>query len=121
MRYLGFPISSRNEGMGAFKNIVAKIGKKLHPWKGKHLSWGGGALILKNSSLTSMSTFIMRKFMLHDGVHKQMDSIRSQFFLRGNCDKFKYHMIKWDNVCVPTDLGGGGLGLLIPESLMNIF
>jgi len=46
--------------------------------------------------------------MLHDGVHKQMDSIRSQFFLRGNCDKFKYHMIKWDNVCVPTDLGGGG-------------
>jgi len=41
MRYLGFPISSRNEGMGAFKNIVAKIGKKLHPWKGKHLSWGG--------------------------------------------------------------------------------
>ena len=35
-----------------------------------------------------------------------MDSIRSKFFWRGDIDKFKYHMVKWERVCVPKDFGG---------------
>ena len=42
MRYLGFPIASRKVGVGGFKDIVAKMRKKLQSWKGKHLSSGGG-------------------------------------------------------------------------------
>jgi len=67
--------------------------KKLQPWKSKHLSSGGRA-ILTNSSLSSMPTFVMRMFLLQDGVHKQMDSIRSNFFWNGGSANFKYHMIK---------------------------
>ena len=55
---------------------------KLQPWKGKHLS-SGGRLILTNSSLCSMPTYTMGMFLLQDRVHKQMDTIRSQFFWRG--------------------------------------
>ena len=51
----------------------------------------------------------MGMFLLQDGVHKQMDTIRSQFFWRGDSEKFKYHMMKWENVCLPKDFGGLGI------------
>ena len=108
MRYLGFPISSRYVGIGGFRNIVDKMRKKLQPWKGKHLS-SGGRLVLTNSSLSSMPTFTMGIYLLQEGIHKQMDSVRSQFFWRGDYDKFKYHMMKWENVCLPKDFGGLGV------------
>ena len=38
-----------------------------------------------------------------------MDTIRSQFFWRGDTDKFKYHMVKWENVCLPKEFGGLGI------------
>ena len=79
MKYLGFPISDRSLGVQVFKDMVEKMRKKLQPWKGKHLS-SGGRLILTNSSLSSMPTYLMGMFKLQKGVHKKMDTIRSQFF-----------------------------------------
>jgi hypothetical protein len=43
------------------------------------------------------------------GVHAQMDTIRVKFFWSGDIDKFKYHMVKWENVCLPRDFGGAGI------------
>jgi hypothetical protein len=51
----------------------------------------------------------MGMFMLHEGVHVQMDTIRAKFFWRGDIDKFMYHMVKWENVCLPRDFGGAGI------------
>jgi hypothetical protein len=102
MKYLGFPINAKNLSMGAFSGVVDKMRKKLQPWKGKHLS-SGGRLVLTNSSLSSMPTYLMGMFLLHEGTHKQMDTIRSQFFWRGDRDKHKYHMVKWGmSVCQRT-------------------
>ena len=38
-----------------------------------------------------------------------MDSIRSQFFWSGAGDKFRYHMVKWEQMCLPKDFGGLGI------------
>jgi hypothetical protein len=32
-----------------------------------------------------------------------------QILLEGDPDKFKYHMMNWDNVCVPKEFGGLGI------------
>jgi hypothetical protein len=108
MRYLGFPISDKKLKMEVFRGTVEKMRKKLQPWKGKNLS-SGGRLILTNSSLSSMPTYLMGMYLLHEGIHVQMDAVRSKFFWRGDIDKFKYHMIKWENVCLPRDFGGAGV------------
>jgi hypothetical protein len=52
----------------------------------------------------------MSMFLLHEGIHAQMDTVRARFFWRG-CDtkKFKYHMVKWENVCLLKDFGGLGI------------
>lgn len=115
MTYLGFPISDRSLGANAFKFIPDKMRKKLQPWKGKNLT-SRGRLILTNASLSNMPIYTMGMFLLHEGSHQQMDTIRSQFFWRGDCNKFKYHMVKWENVCLPRDFGGLGI---LNTRLMN--
>lgn len=48
-------------------------------------------------------------FLLQEGVHHKMDTIRSQFVWGGgDKNNFKYHMVKWENVCLPKDFGGLG-------------
>jgi hypothetical protein len=42
LKYLGIPISDRHLSMGAFSAILQKMLKRLDPWRGKHLTFGGG-------------------------------------------------------------------------------
>jgi hypothetical protein len=58
-------------------------------------------------SVSSIPIYNMSMFLLHKGIHAQMDTVRSRFFWRGGGLKiFKYHMVKWENVCLPKDFGG---------------
>jgi len=69
MIYLGIPISDAHLGIKALSGIVAKIRKRLQPWKGKHMS-SGGRLILTNSSLSSLPLYIMGMYSLKEGIHQ---------------------------------------------------
>lgn len=51
----------------------------------------------------------MGMFLLPGKTHHQIDSLRSKCFWRGDIEKFKYHMMKWDNACLPNDYGGLGI------------
>ena len=79
MKYLGVPISDHHSGVRSFFDIQNKMRKKLQPWKGKHMSYGG-RLILTNTSLSSLPVYTMGMYLLQDTIHKNMDSIRGRFF-----------------------------------------
>lgn len=64
-----------------------------------------GVLILTNTSLSSLPIYWMSMFLLHEETHHQMDTIRSKFFWGSDGEKFKYHMIKWENN-LHKDFGG---------------
>jgi hypothetical protein len=110
MTYLGNPLSDTKLGMRGFFDISKKIAKRIPPWKGKHMSLGG-RLILSNSCLASLPTYVMGFYLLPQGNHRKMDYIRSRFFWRGvgARDASKYHMVRWDAVCRPMDLSGLGI------------
>jgi hypothetical protein len=44
-------------------------------------------------------------YLLKDGVHKKMDTIRAKFLKQSAEEKFRYHMAKFDMVCRPKDKG----------------
>ena len=119
MDYLGLPISSRAVGAASFEGMMNKMRNKLQPWKGRNLS-SGGRLILTNSSLSSIPIYMMGMFLLPGEVHHKMDTLRSKFFWRGDIERFKYHMMRWDNVCLPKDYGGLGIlnSKILNESLL---
>lgn len=108
MTYLGVPISDRVLGAGAFNFLVAKLRKRLQPWKAKNMSYGART-VLSNTSLGSLPIYTMGFYLLKQKVHMGMDSIRAQFFWRGDVDKFKYHMMKWEHLTTPKDFGGLGI------------
>jgi hypothetical protein len=62
---------------------------------------------------------MMGMFLLHESTHQQMDSIRSKFFWRGGENKFRYHMTKWENMCIPKDFGG--LGIINTRTMNEAF
>jgi hypothetical protein len=55
-----------------------------------------------------MPIYMMSMYLLHESTHQQMDTIISKFFW-GDGDKFRYHMVKWENTCLPRDFGVGGI------------
>lgn len=106
--YLGIPILDCHLGVKALSAVPDKMRKRLQPWKGKTLT-SGGRLILTNTSLSSLPIYTMGVYRLQEGVHQQMDSIRANFFWQGTSEKFKYHMTRWDNMCLPKEYGGLGI------------
>ena len=85
--------------------------KKLQPSKGKHLFSSGGRLVSTNSSLSSLPIYLMGMgmFYLSDKVQHDMNTVRDRFFCRGASDIFRYHTLKWVNVCLPKDCGSLGI------------
>ena len=115
MKYLGIPLSDNRLGSLAFAGLKEKMGRRLDPWKGKHLS-SGGKLVLTNACLTSLPIFTMGFYLLPKSSHGGMDSVRGKFFWQGAREEFKYHMAKWDTLSRPKDQGGLGI---INTQIMN--
>jgi hypothetical protein len=58
MKYLGVPISYKHLNMAAFNLMTQKMVKRLDPWKGKLVSYGGRHT-LTNSCLSSIPLYCM--------------------------------------------------------------
>ena len=115
MKYLGIPLSDNRLGSLAFAGLKEKMGRRLDPWKGKHLS-SGGKLVLTNACLTSLPIFTMGFYLLPKSSHGGLDSVRGKFFWQRAWEEFKYHMSKWDTLSRPKDQGGLGI---INTQIMN--
>jgi hypothetical protein len=93
--------------MEAFRGIVDKMSTKLQPWKGRNLSSGGGDadkyVPEQFADIHYGHVFAARWCLCTNGFNM------SQIFLEGDIEKFKYHMIKWENVCLPKEFGGAGV------------
>jgi hypothetical protein len=109
IKYLGFPINSKRLGVNAFRSVVEKDETSASTMEGKTLDFKGGGLILTNTSLSSLPIYWMGMFLLHEETHHQMDTVRSKFFWGSDEEKFKYHMIQWENTCLPKYFGGAGI------------
>lgn len=115
MKYLGMPISSRALTMGDFDPIVENVAGRVEPWQGKLLA-SGGRLVLINDCHTNMPMFVMVFYLLKDGTHAAFNKVRSRFFWAKEQGRQKYHMVKWEHICSPKEVGGLGV---INTKVMN--
>jgi hypothetical protein len=58
MKYLGLPLSNKRLCKADLSDSPEKIEKRLHTWKGGHLSSRGKSILI-NSSLTSIPMYTM--------------------------------------------------------------
>lgn len=108
LSYLGLPVSDSLVRIKELRPVVDRVRHRVDPWQGRLMNKAGKSVLI-TSSLTSLPMFAMSLYMFPEGAHADMDKFQSRFFWQGEADKQKYHMVKWQDICMPKDKGGLGI------------
>ncbi|GKV08962.1 hypothetical protein SLEP1_g20531 [Rubroshorea leprosula] len=108
VKYLGIPIGGSHRRIAMWRPLMEFVKKKLAPWKGHHLSFGG-RITLINSVLSSLPVFLMSFYLLPKGVIHFIDKIRKSFLWGGEGEGRKINWVKWEKVCKNKHYGGLGV------------
>lgn len=115
--YLGVPLHWKKLSTSDWQPLITKIENRLQTWKYSLLSLGGRVTLL-NSVLTSIPLYWLSIYRLPVNIRHKIDRIRKKFLWSGpNSTKKKYHLVKWEQVCLSKSQRG--LGILDLER-MNI-
>ena len=107
-RYLGFLVLHQGRNENAFNFIVEKIQGKLVGWKTKLLS-RAGRLVLVQAATTPIADYYMQCHALPIKVYNAIDKAIGGFLWGSIKEKIKLHMVNWQTVTLPKELGGLGL------------
>ncbi|GKV44307.1 hypothetical protein SLEP1_g51499 [Rubroshorea leprosula] len=107
-KYLGIPIGGNHRRIAMWHNLMESVKKKLAPWKGRYLSFGGRITIV-NSVLSSLPVFLMSVYLLPKGIIHFIDKIRKSFLWGGEGEGRKINWVKWEKVCKNKLCGGLGV------------
>lgn len=89
------PLSSNHNAMDIQDGILEKTERKLTTWKAQYLSLGG-RLILINSVLDSLPTYVMSLFPIPTKVVEKLDMLRRNFLWHGNKERKGYCLVDWE-------------------------
>ena len=107
-KYLGFPIIYQGRVGNAYNFVVNKIQNKLVGWRSKLLS-KAGKLVLVKSSVAPIAEYFIQCQSLPVKVFDQIDKITRDFLWGSMEEKRTLHLVRWDTVTLPKELGGLGL------------
>ncbi|XP_055814563.1 uncharacterized protein LOC129884258 [Solanum dulcamara] len=106
--YLGCPIYHCRRKKEFFNTLTLKIMNRLQGWKGKMLSFGGRAILIKHV-LQSMPIHMLSAVNPPIGIIRQIHKMFAQFFWSNTIGGRSRHWVSWNKMCVPTTEGGLGV------------
>ncbi|XP_059664285.1 uncharacterized protein LOC132310063 [Cornus florida] len=91
--YLGLPLGAPSRCGGIWDPVVDRFERRLAGWKKQYLSKGGK---------------------IPSSVAERIERLQRNFLWGGRGEEFKFHLVRWDQVCRPIRNGGLGLRKLVP-------
>ena len=65
------------------------------------------------STLSSLPTYFLSLFTIPISVVRRIEKLQRDFLWGGMGDEVKHHLVGWDKVCTPKEVGGLGVRSLI--------
>ena len=90
--YLGCPIFYKRKQISYYQHMIQRIRFKIRSWKGKLLSFGGRAILIKNSWSISYKP--------SNQCLKSSQKMMVQFFWSSCIGGRERHWTKWSNLCL---------------------
>ena len=109
-KYLGFPIIHKGRRCNEFQFVVKRVQAKSDGWEFKCLS-PASRLVLIKATVTSIPEYIMQCHKLLVKVCEEVNKLVRDFLWGSTSivDKKKIHLVRWNKVTNPLNLGGLGI------------
>uniref|UniRef100_A0A2N9ESY8 PARP catalytic domain-containing protein n=1 Tax=Fagus sylvatica TaxID=28930 RepID=A0A2N9ESY8_FAGSY len=115
LSYLGMPLGASYKAVAVWNPILEKLERRLSGWQKLYLSKGGRLTLLK-STLSSLPTYFLSLFTIPISVvrrtkkhRRRIEKLQREFLWGGMGDEVKHHLVGWDKVCAPKEVGGLGV------------
>ncbi|KAK0606978.1 hypothetical protein LWI29_007229 [Acer saccharum] len=106
--YLGVPLIHGRIKKDTYREILEKTQKRLATWKSASLSFVGRCTLIK-SVTAAIPVYAMQSIKLPSKISTSLDKINRDFLWGNSVDRKKVHLVKWDTVYLPKNLGGLGI------------
>ncbi|OIT06900.1 clip-associated protein [Nicotiana attenuata] len=106
--YLGMPLGAKSKSKEIWNGVLERCEKKLARWKTQYISLGG-RLVLINSVLDALPTYMMSLFPLPASVENRLETLRRNFLWHGNKEKKGFHLVYWKKLTISKREGGLGI------------
>ncbi|XP_020681367.1 uncharacterized protein LOC110098784 [Dendrobium catenatum] len=108
MKYLGVKISLRRNKVSYFQELLSMVMDKLNSWGKKSLSMGGKITLIE-TSLLSMSNFLITHSLVSKRVLYEIEKLCRNFLWHKSDGSKCMHYVAWSEICKPRSMGGLGL------------
>lgn len=106
--YLGFPLVNGRTNKDHYNSMVERIQKRLDSWKGRLLN-KAGKLCLVKSVTSSIPVYTMQTHCMPMSVCHKIDAITRNFFWGKGDQQRSWHIVNWEVLITPRNLGGLGI------------
>ncbi|RVW83275.1 Transposon TX1 uncharacterized 149 kDa protein [Vitis vinifera] len=114
--YLGLPLGGNPRAGGFWDPVIERISRRLDGWQKTYLSFGGRITLIQ-SCLTHMPCYFLSLFKLPASVAAKIERLQRDFLWSGIGEGKRDHLVRWDVVCKPKEIGSLGFG---NSSLRNL-
>ncbi|XP_042950267.1 uncharacterized protein LOC122282377 [Carya illinoinensis] len=108
MTYLGLTLGAPLRAVALWDTMIEKVERRLASWKRMYLSKRSRITLIK-STISNLPTYFLSLFPIPARVTLRIKKLQRDFLWGGIGEEFKFHLIRWEQVCRP--ISNGGLGI----------
>ena len=107
LTYLGLPLGGESKSSSFWDSVIDRVFRRLDEWK-KYFLFLGGRITLIQFCLSHIPSYFLSLFKIPVSRTSRIEKMQRDFLWLGFREGKKHHLVSWDLVNRPKELGGLG-------------